>query len=92
MSEELKYTYKVARDGEIRIGLGAFTLFNIFYGADGCQSPLTKEDAENIANKLVGFLEEKYPASELDDDYNGSEGSEFMDFLKFMAMMKIMSE
>lgn len=94
MDEERKYTYKDARDGEILVGIGEYTLFNIYYGTDGCQSPLSKEDAEHIAKKLIGFLEDKYPATELDDDYfEHSEGYEkFMDFMKFMTMMKIMSE
>lgn len=94
MDEERKYSYKVARDGEILVGIGEYTIFHIFYDAERCDSPLTKEDAEHIAKKLIRFLEEKYPASELDDGYfEHSEGyDKFVDFMKFMAMMKMMSE
>lgn len=103
-AEDKKFEYVIRdTDHSFRIGLGNFGLAEIFYEHDRCQTPVTKEKAEELANSLKAMIETQYPIEALNaEDYEPSEiGKMFEEMmededcptlLKMMALSSMMSD
>lgn len=103
-AEDKKFEYDIKdTDHSFRVGLGHFSLAEIYYKHPRCETPVTKEKAEELANSLKAMIETQYPIEALNaEDYEPSESfkmfEEMMEdddcptLLKMMALSSMMSD
>ena len=100
--EAFEYVIKDT-DHSFRVSLGNFGLAEIFYEHDRCQTPVTKEKAEELAILIKTMIETEYPIEALNaEDYEPSdtykcfeemmEDDDCPSFLKMMALASIMKD
>ena len=79
----------IDREGEIILLCGDYRVATLYYESEHTATPLTKEEAEKIMDIVRTMVEDKHPASELDDE--DFEGSGIMgDFFKYMMLKSLM--
>lgn len=79
MMEAFEYIIKDT-DHSFRVGLGAYGLMEIFYKHPKCQTPVTKEKAEELANTFKAMIESAYPLDSLNkEDFEQSKFGKFLE-------------
>ena len=90
-------------DHSFRVSIGTYGLAEVFYEHPRCQTPVTKEKAEELANSLKAMIETQYPIEALDaEDYKSTLTEEFFEkmmedddcpsFLKMMALASMVKK
>ena len=63
------FEYKIKdTDHSFRVGIGAFSIMEIFYKHERCSTPVTKEKAEELANTFKAMVESAYPIDTLNKE------------------------
>ena len=79
--------YKIVdkEDGEIRVGLGDYSILQMYYNGDRAHSPFDRDEAMKLTKLFVGFLENSVDPSTLDvEEYTSKRGDMMEAFFKHM--------
>lgn len=78
----LEYEIKDS-ENSYRLCIGSYVLAEVMYKADRCTSPVSKEEAERLINRIKTHFELHYPIELLDEkEYEPS------DFYKFLESLE----
>ena len=78
----LEYRLDKEEDGSWDLVVNSFGIARIYFKTETCASPLSDEEAKEIAEAVKCMVESKHPASELKEEDYRSKLSEFIKFLE----------
>jgi hypothetical protein len=86
----LEYTIEHDENGKYGVCLNNYAIMDVYYSTDRCQSPISKEKAEEWANTFKCMIESEYPSSEIDEEKYENSSSSMEDLLKLMLLKRMM--
>jgi len=86
----LEYTIEHDENGRYGVCLNNYEIMSVYYSTDKCQSPISKEKAEELANTFKCMIESEYPSSELDEEDYEKSSSSMEDLFKLMLLKSMM--
>ena len=77
----LEYEIKDS-ENSFRLNLNSYTLVEVMYSAERCTTPMPKERAEELINKIKNLFELEFPVETLnEEEYEPSEFGKFLESL-----------